>query len=97
MYIPGYPNAKLFITKDMVTGDDEVVTSKQWTVDEATTGRRFPTTATTIDGILEEIRDKVNEFSKNPENLKILKGIGIFQIQPEGLPAIDNNNQNNCG
>ncbi len=97
IYIPGYPNAKLFITKDMVTGDDEVVTSKQWTVDEATTGRRFPTTATTIDGILEEIRDKVNEFSKNPENLKILKGIGIFQIQPEGLPAIDNNNQNNCG
>jgi hypothetical protein len=97
IFVPGYPNTQLFITKDQLGEAGEVIQGREWQVDEAITSKIFPTTETTIDGILEEMRDKVNEFSKNPENLKILKGIGIFQIQPEGLPAIDNNNQNNCG
>jgi hypothetical protein len=94
--VPGYPNVKLFITKDVIS-QEGIMQTKEWQVDEITTSKIFPTTATTINDILEEIKDTVNRLSKNPENLKVLKGVGFFQIQPEGLPAIKNNNQNNCG
>lgn len=87
--IPGFEDINLMMEQD--TND----------IYELSTGLKVPTISTTQKAIKEEVEKLFKE--KNIRKVLVdSKKIDVnnnllIKIAPEGLPSIDNNNQNNCG